>query len=999
MATQPASAFAALIAQFNFETAGAALQAGLFAVQAIADAKTLVAEPFLIEQLPALLELASSKVAAVKERAVAAATSVVTMMNKHALDHVLPYLFAAVAHEKQFPTRVLAFNLIEARTDSFPVQMSLQLPAIVPVLTAHLWDTKAQVKTACRSALAKALRTVDNQDVAPVVDALTSAMINPNETTEFIHRVAATTFVRSVTAPTLAILVPSLLRALGVRETATKRQTAKIIDNMSKLVDYPQDAAPFLPLLLPALEKSTEAVSNPEARAVCEAAHEQLVKLNEKVEALNAKPKDVDHGVLVGLFSADGVHAQSVEYLAFLATSLIHARNFDIEEWLDVLTPLLATTMGEPAARAKVTSVLGQVEVLLQIVAEVEEEEDAEELCNCRFTLAYGAKVLLHNTQMTLKRGFRYGLLGGNDSGKTTLMRAIANGQVEGFPPATEVRTVFVEADIIGDLSDLTCINYIMADARIQDAGVSREAVSDMLANVGFTAAMVNGSVGFLSGGWRMKLALARAMLQHADILLMDEPTNHLDVINVAWVKNYLKSLTNVTSIIVSHDSGLLDDVCTHMMQIKSLKLSISKGNLSKFVERNPDARSYFELATNKLTFRFPQPGALPGVKSKGRALMKMENVAFTYPGNERPTISEINVQVSLSSRVACVGVNGAGKSTMIKLLTGELIPQTGTVWKHPNCRVAYVAQHAFHHIEKHLNKTPNEYIRWRYANDEDKEAITKVTMVVSEAELALQQAPVEWVVKDEESGKTTKSMRIIDKLTGARQESRQKTFEYEVKWRNMDLIHNEFLPLSKLVKMGFQKQINLIDAKIAARAGMYIRPLTSSNVEAHLEDIGLEREFGTHHRMSALSGGQKVKVVLAAAMWNQPHIVILDEPTNYLDRDSLAALAGAIREFDGGVVMITHNNQFCSSLCPETWVLENGRLDCQGDPEWMATAAAQAVDLAVVEEMVDAAGNKVAVVQKKELTRKEKKDRAKRRKLKLKNGEELNSSDESTIE
>lgn len=80
-----------------------------------------------------------------------------------------------------------------------------------------------------------------------------------------------------------------------------------------------------------------------------------------------------------------------------------------------------------------------------------------------------------------------------------------------------------------------------------------------------------------------------------------------------------------------------------------------------------------------------------------------------------------------MASRVGCVGENGAGKSTMIKLLTGELEPQVGDVWKHPNARVAYVAQHAFHHIEQHLNKTPNEYIRWRYANGEDKESLVKV--------------------------------------------------------------------------------------------------------------------------------------------------------------------------------------------------------------------------------------------------------------------------------
>merc|ERR1712137_22812 len=140
-------------------------------------------------------------------------------------------------------------------------------------------------------------------------------------------------------------------------------------------------------------------------------------------------------------------------------------------------------------------------------------------------------------------------------------------------------------------------------------------------------------------------------------------------------------------------------------------------------------------------------------------------------------------------------------------------------------------------------------------------------------------------------------------------------------------------------------------DLKIAQRAGLYVRPLSTKNVEQHLEDCGLAREFGTHYRMSALSGGQKVKVVLAAAMWNQPHILILDEPTNYLDRDSLGALAGAIEEFEGGVVMITHNNEFCSQLCPETWVLENHSLNLKGDPEWMKNALKEKIDTSAPQE------------------------------------------------
>ena len=106
----------------------------------------------------------------------------------------------------------------------------------------------------------------------------------------------------------------------------------------------------------------------------------------------------------------------------------------------------------------------------------------------------------------------------------------------------------------------------------------------------------------------RMKLALSRAMLQNADILLMDEPTNHLDVMNVKWVKDYIKSLTNVTCIMVSHDSGLLNDVCNHILEIADLKLACFKGNLAAFVKVRPEARAYFELKSNKLKFHFPKP-------------------------------------------------------------------------------------------------------------------------------------------------------------------------------------------------------------------------------------------------------------------------------------------------------------------------------------------------------------------------------------------------------
>lgn len=126
---------------------------------------------------------------------------------------------------------------------------------------------------------------------------------------------------------------------------------------------------------------------------------------------------------------------------------------------------------------------------------------------------------------------------------------------------------------------------------------------------------------------------------------------------------------------------------------------------------------------------------------------------------------------------------------------------------------------------------------------------------------------------------------------------------------------------------------------------------------------------------MSALSGGQKVKVVLAACMWNQPHIIILDEPTNYLDRDSLGALANAVEEYEGGVVIISHNNEFVSTLCPEEWVMDSGHLTTKGDSGWMNRQDDKIVENQVITEMTDAAGNVTEVkAQKKVLSKRDEK-------------------------
>jgi len=957
--------------------------AGLTTVKALAEGAP-DAQAVTKQCLAACLEQGGHKSKAVKELATATALAICKNTNPFAMKSLLPIIFGKLPVEQKWQVRELALNCVASFGETAPKQLSNALPEVVPEITACMWDTKKQIKKAATEAMREALKVIGNKDIEHMTEKILTAITKPKEVPEIMHQMAGVTFVQSVESPALAMVVPLLLRGLREKATSTKRQSAVIIDNMSKLVDDPLDAAPFLPLLLPALETNATSIPDPEARGVTEKAVDQLNRLKALADKAQNTRGDIsklttEFKKAFGAESAEGGLEMCIAHSAAISTCMMDLHFMEDSQWKKNILSSFTGYYDAATAEANIEKVRVEAEKMMVVIEEDDEDDDAEELCNCNFTLAYGTKILLHNTKMKLLRGKKYGLLGGNDSGKTTLMRSIANNQVEGFPDSSEVRTVFVEADIQGEQSHLSCIEYVFVDPKIQALGVTREQVRDMLATVGFVPdgkAKPDHAVSTLSGGWRMKIALARAMLQKADILLMDEPTNHLDVINVAWVKKYLNSLTNVTAILVSHDSGLLNDCCTHILQIENLKLHTYKGNLDEFVKIKPSARSYFSFTESKLKFKFPQPGPIEGVKSKGKALMKMSKCTFTYPINQTPTLFDISVQVSLSSRVACVGENGAGKSTMIKLLVGEIEPQTGDVWKHPNARIAYVAQHAFHHIESHLNKTPNEYIRWRYANQgEDKESLVKVTMQFTDEEITLQKTPYAIQFTDEETGKVTKVKKVVGELVGGRKTNKSKDYEYEVRYAGSTVDSGEFLPQKTLKKMGWDKAMKAVDMKIAQRAGLYVRPLSTKNVEQHLEDVGLDKEFGTHYRMSALSGGQKVKVVLAAAMWNQPHILILDEPTNYLDRDSLGALAGAIETFDGGVVIISHNNEFCSKLCPETWVMDAGHLETKGDAEWMLKQDTKIDDQQQLSEVTDAAGNVTKLKgQKKKLSKKEEK-------------------------
>lgn len=980
-------------------------EVALLVLSGIIDRFGATAAPYTSKLLGVSLTLMADKHSKnVQNVASKTATAIVDSLNpvaKRAV--VLTTLVEGLSLQAKWQTQAGALGLITKVATDAPQEIGSCMPDLVPAVSPLMCESKAALSDGSKTAMTKMCECIDNPDVKPLVPHLISALGNPGEVEDAIYKLAATTFVAQVECNALAIIVPLLKRAFQTRSTPLKRISAKIITNMAKLVERPSDVEPFIPTLMPALKRASDEISDPEARSVCAEGVETLDSAA-KGEGMPPEPPKVQRDTVLKTIEescagASGAMFDSVlNFMADEATVLIANQALEADEWKVCVSPVLGPLVSSGNVDDVAQHMLARCTKFMTIVDEEEEEEDAEELCRCKFSLAYGSKVLLNNTDLRLKRGFRYGLLGPNECGKTTLMRAIANGQVEGFPPPDEVKTVFVEADILGELSHLNIVDYVFADEAIRACNIPRETITNVLTSVGFTKLMIEGAVSYLSGGWRMKLALARAMLQNADILLLDEPTNHLDVVNVKWVEDYLNNLKDVTSIIVSHDKGLLNNVCTHIIQIENLKLKLHKGNLSEFVEKVPKAKTYFEMKQTKLRFKFPKPGVLDGITSKGKAIIKMDNVTFTYPSANRPQVAGITIRCSLASRVACIGPNGAGKSTIVKLLTGELEADSGNVWKHANARIGYIAQHAFHHIENHLEKTPNEYIRWRYAYGEDREALQKDTMQVSEEELKLMKSPIQytWMTED---GKEHREKLVVDRLTTQRRTRKgtKADYEYEVKWEGKPATWTAWLSLDKLESLGWGKAIKSVDEKVASRASAHTMPLTASNVERHLENVGLNREFGTHCRLGALSGGQKVKVALAASLWNCPHLIVLDEPTNYLDRESLVALTYAIKEFEGGVVIISHNSEFTSQVCPEIWNLtpatetEPAKLNLEGDLDWTKNAEKEKIETKQITEMTDAFGNTVKVKApktKKKMSRQEKKKLDRKRAAQKASGE-----------
>merc|ERR1712139_342686 len=240
---------------------------------------------------------------------------------------------------------------------------------------------------------------------------------------------------------------------------------------------------------------------------------------------------------------------------------------------------------------------------------------------------------------------------------------------------------------------------------------------------------------------------------------------------------------------------------------------------------------------------------------------------------------------------------------------------------------------------------------------------------------------------EDAKKAKADEAAAVVpDALLNRKHNKKEKTYMYEVKWQFKATDQNTWVSKEILVKMGYLKLVQREDERQAAMQGLQDKQLTQPSIEKHLTDFGVDPESASHCQINQLSGGLKVKVVLAASMWQNPHILILDEPTNYLDREGLGALVLAIKDYKGGVLIISHNKEFCDGVATEKWIMNKGRLRIEGESK-ADDDEEEISGNKVQEDIVDASGNKIEQNAVDNSSDKDKKKKLKELEKKLKDG------------
>ncbi|KAK0586268.1 hypothetical protein LWI29_003920 [Acer saccharum] len=516
------------------------------------------------------------------------------------------------------------------------------------------------------------------------------------------------------------------------------------------------------------------------------------------------------------------------------------------------------------------------------------------------FNVSVGGRDLIVDGSVTLSFGRHYGLVGRNGTGKTTFLRHMAMHAIDGIPSNCQI--LHVEQEVVGDdTTALQCVlntdieraQLLEEEARLlvqqrdlefggetekSNSSIDKDAIStrmeeiykrlelidadsaesraaSILAGLSFSPEMQRKATKTFSGGWRMRIALARALFIEPDLLLLDEPTNHLDLHAVLWLETYLVKWPK-TFIVVSHAREFLNTVVTDILHLQGQKLNSYKGNYDIFertreeqvknqqkaFEANERSRSHMQSFIDKFRynakraslvqsrikaldrmgyvdevvndpdykFEFPTPDDRPGPP-----IISFSDASFGYPGG--PILfKNLNFGIDLDSRIAMVGPNGIGKSTILKLIAGELQPSSGTVFRSAKVRIAVFSQH---HVD------------------------------------------------------------------------------------GLDLTSNPLLYMMRCFP-GVPEQ----------------------KLRSHLGSLGVTGNLALQP-MYTLSGGQKSRVAFAKITFKKPHIILLDEPSNHLDLDAVEALIQGLVLFQGGILMVSHDEHLISGSVEELWAVSEGHV------------------------------------------------------------------------
>jgi elongation factor 3 len=314
----------------------------------------------------------------------------------------------------------------------------------------------------------------------------------------------------------------------------------------------------------------------------------------------------------------------------------------------------------------------------------------------------------------------------------------------------------------------------------------------------------------------------------------------------------------------------------------------------------------------------------MEGVKSGSKAVLEAKKLSFRYSSEKEYLIEDANLKLALGSRVAICGRNGCGKSTLMTLLCSEMSPSEGPdgtygdVSRHCNLRLAYMKQDHLKALGPFFDTSPFVYITDRFKDGYDGDLQKRLIEPEDDAEA---ERRIQLAKKHGKYGNEVEDLITRSKIGSQ--------VAYEVKWKGLDdPKQNTLVKLSTLKEMGLDKVVIACDERIAAKAaGLDQRPLTRREVVRHCEAFGIDEEMCCNRQIRGFSAGQKVRLSLAAMFWTKPHLIAVDEPTNYLDVETVEALAKALQTFRGGIVMIEPKTDFVERICNEKWHMEGGKI------------------------------------------------------------------------